>query len=144
MASRPKIAESCMRSASRSPADVQVKNLSGDTHHRLVICMALLGNPKALLLDGRFTSQDVSTKCVLWCILRRFQSERAILLMMHSMEVEVLASHVPILAMPMLVSGMLRNVYGGSYSVRATYDVDMLTAVVDTCIRERSGGSISR
>lgn len=63
---------------------------------------------------------------------------------MHSMEVEVLASHVPILAMPMLVSGMLRNVYGGSYSVRATYDVDMLTAVVETCIRERSGGSISR
>ena len=100
-----------------------VKALSGGTKRKLSVAIALLGNPRILLLDEPSTGQDAGAKRILWKALRDISSNRAILLTTHSMEeAEALATNVAIMGTKMLATGTLsrlQETYGGLYSVRA-------------------------
>ena len=58
--------------------DVRASNLSGGQKKRLVIALALLGNPKILLLDEPFAALDVMTIKTLQKIIVNLQSENSI------------------------------------------------------------------
>ncbi|KAG4433383.1 hypothetical protein IFR05_011143 [Cadophora sp. M221] len=115
--------------------NVLVTKLSGGTRRKLMVAIALLGNPKVLLLDEPSTGLDAGAKRTLWSVLQRFSSDRAILLTTHSMEeVSALASRVAIIGTKMLATGTLpelRDRYGGSYRVRATYSTSQCTCESD-------------
>ncbi|KUJ19510.1 P-loop containing nucleoside triphosphate hydrolase protein [Mollisia scopiformis] len=102
---------------------VSVKGLSGGTRRKLSVAIALLGNPRVLLLDEPSTGQDAGAKRILWKALQSISANRAILLTTHSMEeAEALATNVAIMGTKMLATGTLsslQTVYGGSFSVRA-------------------------
>jgi len=100
-----------------------VKALSGGTKRKLSVAIALLGNPRILLLDEPSTGQDAGAKRILWKALQDISANRAILLTTHSMEeAEALATNVAIMGTKMLATGTLsklQETYGGLYSVRA-------------------------
>lgn len=102
---------------------VEVKDLSGGTRRKLSVAIALLGNPRILLLDEPSTGQDAGAKRILWRALKNVSANRAILLTTHSMEeAEALATNVAILGTRMLATGSLAGLqeqYGGEYAVRA-------------------------
>ncbi len=56
--------------------EVKAKFLSGGQRRKLVICMALLGDPKILLCDEIFAALDVLTIQMLKEILVKLQSEK--------------------------------------------------------------------
>ena len=58
--------------------DVKAKNLSGGQKKKLVIALALLGNPKILLLDECFAALDVMTIKMLQQIIVNLQTENNI------------------------------------------------------------------
>ncbi|RFU29987.1 hypothetical protein B7463_g6379, partial [Scytalidium lignicola] len=99
------------------------KKLSGGTRRKLSVAIALLGNPRVLLLDEPSTGQDAGAKRILWKALQDISSNRAILLTTHSMEeAEALATNVAILHTKMLVTGTLPSLqasHGGAFCVRA-------------------------
>ncbi|TVY88514.1 ATP-binding cassette sub-family A member, partial [Lachnellula willkommii] len=103
--------------------DLSVKALSGGTRRKLSAAIALLGNPRVLLLDEPSTGQDAGTKRILWKALRDISADRAILLTTHSMEeAEALATNVAITGTKMLATGTLASLqerHGGAYSARA-------------------------
>ncbi|THV46424.1 hypothetical protein BGAL_0387g00030 [Botrytis galanthina] len=108
-------------------ADRLITKLSGGTRRKVMVAIAILGNPRLLLLDEPSTGQDAGAKRVLWKILRSLSNDRAILITTHSMEeTEALATKVAIVDKKMLASGttsQLRSRFGGFYRVRAAYEV---------------------
>ena len=58
--------------------DIKAKFLSGGQKKKLVIAMALLGNPKVLLLDECFSALDVLTIKMLQQIIVNLQTENNI------------------------------------------------------------------
>jgi ABC-type multidrug transport system ATPase subunit len=111
-----------------------VKALSGGTKRKLTVCIALLGNPRLLLLDEPSTGQDARAKRLLWRALQRVSKGRAILLTTHSMEeAETLADEAVIISGRVLASGSLKQLqdsHGGLYRVRGVRhdEIDKLDA----------------
>ncbi|KAF7881327.1 hypothetical protein EAF00_012000 [Botryotinia globosa] len=93
--------------------------LSGGTRRKVMIAIAILGNPQLLLLDEPSTGQDAGAKRVLWKTLRSLSNDRAILITTHIMEeTEALATKVVIVDKKILASGttsQLRSRFGGFY-----------------------------
>jgi ABC-type multidrug transport system ATPase subunit len=102
---------------------VMVKALSGGTKRKLSVAIALIGNPRVLLLDEPSTGQDAGAKRILWKTLKEIRGNRAILLTTHSMEeAESLATNVAIMGTRMLATGTLTSLqeqYGALYTIRA-------------------------
>ncbi|KAH8805682.1 ABC transporter-like protein [Xylogone sp. PMI_703] len=117
------------------------KKLSGGTRRKLSVAIALLGNPRVLLLDEPSTGQDAGAKRILWKALRDISSNRAILLTTHSMEeAEALATNVAILHTRMLVSGTLSSLqvsHGGAFSLRAVLTPGFDSRQAESLIREK-------
>jgi ABC-type multidrug transport system ATPase subunit len=127
--------------------DVMVKALSGGTKRKLSVAIALLGNPRVLLLDEPSTGQDAGAKRILWKALQDISVNRAILLTTHSMEeAEALATNVAIMGTKMLATGTLGSLqekYGGLFSVRAVRVPESLALDVEEIIKRKFSGEVS-
>jgi len=73
--------------------------LSGGTRRRLSIAIALVGNPRVLILDEPTTGLDPETKHQIWDIIARVRPGRCIILTTHAMEeADALCSRIGIMA----------------------------------------------
>lgn len=126
---------------------LSVKDLSGGTRRKLSVAIALLGNPRILLLDEPSTGQDAGAKRILWKALQDISRNRAILLTTHSMEeAEALATNVAIMGTRMLAKGTLASLqeqYGGQYSIKAVRVNGVRKEEVEGAVREAFGGGVS-
>jgi ATP-binding cassette subfamily A (ABC1) protein 3 len=119
------------------------KLLCGGTKRKLTVAIALLGNPRLLLLDEPSTGQDAGAKRLLWRALKRVSKDRAILLTTHSMEeAEALASKAVIVSTRMLAVGSLsslQELHGGLYKIRAVRSDSVIKSAAETQVRVTLG-----
>lgn len=97
--------------------------LSGGNKRKLSLGVALIGNPRVLLLDEPSSGMDAFSKRIMWKTLASVAHGRSIILTTHSMEeADALANRAGILARKMLTCGTteeLRQKHGNSYHIHA-------------------------
>lgn len=99
------------------------EHCSGGTRRKLSFAMAMVGNPKVVLLDEPSTGMDPRSKRFLWdTILASFQGSRGAILTTHSMEeADALCSRVGIMVKGELrclgSTQHLKNLYGAGYTL---------------------------
>lgn len=104
-------------------ADKQTYQCSGGTRRKLSFAMAMVGDPKVVLLDEPSTGMDPRSKRFLWdTILASFQGSRGAILTTHSMEeADALCSRVGIMVKGELrclgSTQHLKNLYGAGYTL---------------------------
>ncbi|GKT44087.1 ABC transporter A family member 3 [Colletotrichum spaethianum] len=95
--------------------------LSGGNKRKLSLGIALMGNPKVLILDEPSSGLDAAAKRIMWKTLAATVTGRSLLLTTHSMEeADALASRAGILARRMLAVGTtedLRHRFGDALHV---------------------------
>ncbi|XP_059054824.1 cholesterol transporter ABCA5-like [Achroia grisella] len=96
---------------------------SGGTKRKLSFALAMVGNPKVVLLDEPSTGMDPRSKRFLWdTILASFQGKKGAILTTHSMEeADALCSRVGIMVKGSLrcigSTQHLKNLYGAGYTL---------------------------
>ena len=76
--------------------DQLASKLSGGQKRRLAVCMALLGNPRVIVLDEPTTGVDPVSRRRIWQALKQRRSDRLILFSTHYMdEADLLAGSRP-------------------------------------------------
>ena len=110
-------------------ANSKVKSLSGGQKRRLSVAIALTGSPSVLYLDEPSTGLDPVSKRLLWNIILRIRSHRAILLTTHAMdEAQALCNRIAIMDRGLLKCigkcTYLQERYGGALQimVEVTHD----------------------
>ncbi|XP_025412978.1 ABC transporter A family member 1-like isoform X2 [Sipha flava] len=104
-------------------ADKQVSCCSGGTRRKLSFALAMIGNPKLVLLDEPSTGMDPRSKRYLWdAIISSFQGTKGAILTTHSMEeADALCSRVGIMVKGQLrclgSTQYLKNLYGAGYTL---------------------------
>lgn len=79
------------------------QKLSGGTKRKLSLAVALVGNPRVLILDEPSSALDANAKRTLWRCLQTVAKKRAVLLTTHSMEeADALADRIGIVSSRML------------------------------------------
>jgi len=102
-------------------ADKRAEKCSGGTKRKLSYGMAMLGDPKIVLMDEPSTGMDPQSKRFVWdTILASFKGDRGAILTTHSMEeADALCSRVGIMVKGELrclgSTQHLKNKYGGGY-----------------------------
>ncbi|KAK1579832.1 ABC transporter [Colletotrichum navitas] len=95
--------------------------LSGGNKRKLSLGIALMGNPKVLILDEPSSGLDAAAKRIMWKTLAATVAGRSLLLTTHSMEeADALANRAGILARRMLAVGTtddLRHRFGDALHV---------------------------
>lgn len=87
-------------------ADQLAQKLSGGTKRKLSLAVALVGNPRVLVLDEPSSALDASAKRTLWRCLQGVAKGRAVVLTTHSMEeADALADRIGIVSSRMLALG---------------------------------------
>ncbi|KAF2825651.1 P-loop containing nucleoside triphosphate hydrolase protein [Ophiobolus disseminans] len=82
------------------------QNLSGGTKRKLSLAVALVGNPRVLVLDEPSSALDANAKRTLWRCLQTIAKNRAVVLTTHSMEeADALADRIGIVSSRMLALG---------------------------------------
>jgi ATP-binding cassette subfamily A (ABC1) protein 3 len=82
------------------------QNLSGGTKRKLSLAVALVGNPRVLVLDEPSSALDANAKRTLWKCLQTMVKGRAVVLTTHSMEeADALADRIGIVSSRMLALG---------------------------------------
>ncbi|KAI9142740.1 hypothetical protein BKA69DRAFT_1066182 [Paraphysoderma sedebokerense] len=77
----------------------RVKTLSGGMKRKLSLAIALLGDPKIVVLDEPTTGMDIYTRKQIWQLIQDSRQGRTILLTTHSMEeADYLSSRIAIIA----------------------------------------------
>ncbi|KAK9369798.1 hypothetical protein V1509DRAFT_652144 [Lipomyces kononenkoae] len=104
--------------------DHMASNLSGGNKRKLSLAIALLGNPRVILLDEPSSGLDALSKRVMWHIISRISPDKSIVLTTHSMEeADALCNRAGILSERMLAIGTsthLRERFCGGYVVDIT------------------------
>lgn len=99
--------------------------LSGGNKRKLSLGIALMGNPKVLLLDEPSSGMDAAAKRVMWRTLGQVSGGRALLITTHSMEeADALATRAGIMARRMLAVGSgeeLRQRFGDGWVVQLVH-----------------------
>lgn len=68
------------------------KDLSGGQKRKLSIIIALIGDPKILILDEPTSGMDPTSRRTIWSLLQNIKQDRVILLTTHFMdEADILA-----------------------------------------------------
>ncbi|KAF1844873.1 P-loop containing nucleoside triphosphate hydrolase protein [Cucurbitaria berberidis CBS 394.84] len=82
------------------------QKLSGGTKRKLSLAVALVGNPRVLVLDEPSSALDANAKRTLWRCLQTVARGRAVVLTTHSMEeADALADRIGIVSSRMLALG---------------------------------------
>ena len=82
------------------------QKLSGGTKRKLSLAVALVGNPRVLVLDEPSSALDANAKRTLWRCLQTIAKGRAVVLTTHSMEeADALADRIGIVSSRMLALG---------------------------------------
>jgi ATP-binding cassette subfamily A (ABC1) protein 3 len=82
------------------------QKLSGGTKRKLSLAIALVGNPRVLVLDEPSSALDANAKRTLWRCLQSVARGRAVVLTTHSMEeADALADRIGIVSSRMLALG---------------------------------------
>ncbi|KAI4612446.1 hypothetical protein J4E80_007179 [Alternaria sp. BMP 0032] len=86
--------------------DQLAQKLSGGTKRKLSLAVALVGNPRVLVLDEPSSALDANAKRVMWRCLQTIAKRRAVVLTTHSMEeADALADRIGIVSSRMLALG---------------------------------------
>lgn len=97
------VVEACGLSAY---TEVLAQSLSGGTKRKLSLAIALIGNPRVLVLDEPSSALDANAKRKLWATLQKVSKGRAVVLTTHSMEeADALADRIGIMSSRMLAIG---------------------------------------
>ncbi|KAJ4289655.1 hypothetical protein N0V90_010984 [Kalmusia sp. IMI 367209] len=87
-------------------ADQLAQKLSGGTKRKLSLAVALVGNPRVLVLDEPSSALDANAKRNMWRCLQSTGKGRAVVLTTHSMEeADALADRIGIVSSRMLALG---------------------------------------
>ncbi|KAH5480910.1 hypothetical protein HBI22_043750 [Parastagonospora nodorum] len=87
-------------------ANKLAQTLSGGTKRKLSLAVALVGNPRVLVLDEPSSALDANAKRTLWKCLQTMSRDRAVVLTTHSMEeADALADRIGIVSSRMLALG---------------------------------------
>ena len=79
--------------------DNRVSAMSGGMKRRLSIAIALLGNPKILLLDEPTTGLDPKNRREIWSVIKKMRQGRVLIMTTHAMdEAEALSDRIVVLA----------------------------------------------
>jgi ATP-binding cassette subfamily A (ABC1) protein 3 len=97
------------------------QKLSGGTKRKLSLAVALVGNPRVLVLDEPSSALDANAKRVLWQCLQTIAKQHAVVLTTHSMEeADALADRIGIVSSRMLALGNreeLKQRAGNAYHI---------------------------
>ncbi|KAF2471432.1 P-loop containing nucleoside triphosphate hydrolase protein [Lindgomyces ingoldianus] len=87
-------------------ADQLAQKLSGGTKRKLSLAVALVGNPRVLVLDEPSSALDANAKRNMWRILQGVSKGRAVVLTTHSMEeADAISDRIAIISSRMLAIG---------------------------------------
>ncbi|KAM9831250.1 cholesterol transporter ABCA5 [Neosynchiropus ocellatus] len=121
--------------------DAQAKNLSGGQKRKLAVGIAILGDPKILLLDEPTAGMDPCSRHQVWTLLKSIRAGRVIVLSTHFMdEADILADRKAVISNGMLKclgsSMYLKTKCGVGYHLRMSVnkhcDPDQISSLVQT------------
>ena len=112
--------------------DAASSTLSGGQKRKLCIAIALIGNSKLILLDEPTSGMDVVAKKGLWQVLKRFKTNKIIILTTHSLdEAEYLGDRIGIMSEGHFLcsgtSSYLKSKYPCGYNVNCIIDPNRFT-----------------
>ncbi|CAI9112242.1 OLC1v1012661C1 [Oldenlandia corymbosa var. corymbosa] len=116
-------------------ANVRAKSYSGGTRRRLSLAIALIGDPKLLILDEPTTGMDPITRRRVWDVIENAKNGRSIILTTHSMvEADILSDRIGIMAKGRLrcigTSTMLKSKFGAGYTAKVSFPKEHFDASV--------------
>jgi ABC-type multidrug transport system ATPase subunit len=124
--------------------DTRSQALSGGMKRKLCLAMALIGDPKFVLLDEPTSGMDPYSRRATWELLQRHKASRVILLTTHFMdEADTLADRIAIMSEGLLLcsgsSLFLKNKFGAGYllifsKVSTDSPVELIEAEVKSII----------
>ncbi|XP_065877068.1 ABC transporter A family member 2 [Euphorbia lathyris] len=105
-------------------AKVRTRSYSGGMRRRLSVAIALIGNPKLVILDEPTTGMDPISRRLVWDIIQNAKVGRSIVLTTHSMEeADILSDRIGIMA-----KGILRCI-GTSIRLKSRFGTGFVTNV---------------
>lgn len=122
-------------------ADKPCGTYSGGNKRKLSLGIALIGNPKVLLIDESSAGLDPVAKRKMWNLISEVSRNRSVILTTHSMqEAEALCSRAGIMASgELLCMGSVQHLktkYLDGYTIDMFLHVDMVHQVADAVIAE--------
>lgn len=105
-----------------SVADRQSRNLSGGMRRRLSMGIAIIGDPKIIILDEPTTGLDPLTRRQIWETLEELKKNRSMILTTHSMEeADVLCTRIGIMSRGLMkcigTQERLKGKFGTGYAL---------------------------
>ncbi|NWH99752.1 ABCA5 protein, partial [Tichodroma muraria] len=121
--------------------DNQAKKLSGGQKRRLSVGVAVLGNPKVLLLDEPTAGMDPCSRHIVWNLLRNRKASRVTVFSTHFMdEADILADRKAVISQGMLKclgsSLFLKSKWGIGYRLSMHIDAYCNTEATTSLIRQ--------
>ncbi|KAG8774772.1 hypothetical protein FRC12_001832 [Ceratobasidium sp. 428] len=130
--------------------DRLASKLSGGNARKLSLALALIGNPRVLLIDEYSTGIDAATKRAMWKTLRRVSSGKAVVITTHSMEeASALASKVGILSQRMLAVGTPHSLishfptYEVHFTARTPFEASRASALMSRFPSSRKADDVA-
>ncbi|NXE05295.1 ABCA5 protein, partial [Lophotis ruficrista] len=121
--------------------DNQAKKLSGGQKRRLSVGIAVLGNPKVLLLDEPTAGMDPCSRHIVWNLLKSRKANRVTVFSTHFMdEADILADRKAVISQGMLKclgsSLFLKSKWGIGYRLSMHIDAYCNTEATTSLIRQ--------